>query len=181
MTNQLTPAPTAAHPALPPALTPSVMDRVLAEAARGRYDRAIDISRTRGAQEPDVLNARGVCLLRVGRVEDAVALFRSLVLNPGCTWMRRDRPMHFKTNFATALLMAGHPSGCLEILAEAGVESPEAARLRAAIKSWEATLPFWPWVNWKTSRIEPPHRPAALGFPPGDFGPAAPVALRRDG
>ena len=40
-------------------------------------------------------------------------LYYGLVLNPGCTWMRPDLPLVYKTNYATALVLGGNPSGCL--------------------------------------------------------------------
>ena len=129
------------------------------------------MSRKHGGEDLDIVNARGVCLMRSGKYNEAVALFRNLVLQPGCIWMRKDRPAHYKCNFAAALLLGGHPGGCLEILQELrGQEPPEAALLRSAIKKWESTLPFWAWVNWKTGRIEPDNCPVPIDFEPGDFG-----------
>ncbi|HUG66406.1 MAG TPA: hypothetical protein VMM76_01565 [Pirellulaceae bacterium] len=115
-------------------------------------------------------NIRGVNFLREGNIEDAVSILRSLVSPPGCTWTRPDAPNLFKRNFATALLLAGHPSGCLELLAEMRDEGhPRVQQLRAAIKRWEKTLSFFQWLNWRTGWIEPTNRPITIDFVPGEL------------
>ena len=115
-------------------------------------------------------NRRAVQLLRERQVDEALCILRSLVLKPGCTWMRPEVPSLVKRNFATALLLAGHPSGCLAILAEINDEAhPRAQQLRAAIKRWEKTLSFWQWLNWRTGWIEPTNRPATVEFVPGEL------------
>jgi hypothetical protein len=151
-----------------------LLAEVLKEADKKHYDRAISLSRKHGCQDPDIINARGVCLMRTDKYDEAIVLFRGLVLEPGCTWMRRDRPVHYKTNFATALLLGGHPNGCLEVLCDlAGDASPSANVLRSAIKRWESSLPFWAWLDWKINRTEPKNRPVQIDFEPGDFGTQA--------
>jgi hypothetical protein len=99
-----------------------------------------------------------------------VRLFRTLVLAPGCTWPRPNLPNVYKTNFATALLLAGHPSGCVEILAEVRDErDAQVQRLRAAIRKWESELSFFQRLNWWVARVEPSGRPVPLEFEPGEL------------
>ncbi|MBI2479512.1 MAG: tetratricopeptide repeat protein [Planctomycetia bacterium] len=115
-------------------------------------------------------NIRGVHLMREGNIDEAVCILRSIVMPPGCTWSRPDAPNVFRRNFATALLLAGHPSGCLELLAEMRDEqNPRVQQLRAAIKRWEKTLSFFQWLNWRTGWIEPANRPVTLDFVPGEL------------
>lgn len=77
-------------------------------------------------------NTRGVQLLRAGNVEEAVSVLRPLVMPPGCCWTRPDAPFLFRRNFATALLLAGHPSGCTQLLAEMRDEAhPRVQQIRA--------------------------------------------------
>mgnify|MGYP002624573921 CR=1 FL=1 len=149
----------------------ALLAEIFKAAAKKQYDRALALSRKPGGMDLDIVNARGVCLLRTGRYDEAVALYRNLVLQPGCTWMRKDRPLHYKTNFAVALLLSGRPSGCLDMLHELTAEAPPIGDvLRSAIKRWESTLPFWSWLNWKLCGAAPPDRPVCLDFEPGDFG-----------
>jgi hypothetical protein len=149
-----------------------VLYRAIDLAAEGRCDKALSLLNRAKGRDDQIVNAIGVCLLRQGRFEEAVPLFRRLVLAPGCTWMR-SAPTAYKTNYATALLLSQRPAGCLEILGELHCEKdPTVQRLRAAIKRWESQLTFWQRLNWWLGRIEPSNRTVPLDFPPGDFGVA---------
>lgn len=115
-------------------------------------------------------NARAVCLLRLGRAEQAVHLLRCLVLKPGGLLVRADIPTVYKTNFATALLLNDHPSGCSGLLNEVSDESnPAVIKLRLALKKWERGLNLWHRLWWRLGRIEPANRPVTIDFEPGDF------------
>jgi len=95
--------------------------------------------------------------------------YRDLVVNPGCTWMRPDVPTIYKTNFAIALLLAGRPAGCLQVLDELRQEEhPAVQRLRAVMSKWEQGLSFWQKLNWYIGKIEP-NRPVTIDFTPGDL------------
>ena len=146
-----------------------ILHRVRQMAALQHYDQALNyLSSVERARQ--VLNAKGVCLIRLGRFEEAMRLYYGLVLNPGCTWMRPELPLVYKTNYATALLLGGHPAGCLEILTELNAEqNPTVQRLRGAIKAWESRLTFWQMLNWRFARIEPANRPVKIEFEPGEF------------
>jgi hypothetical protein len=130
-----------------------------------------------------VRNARGVCLLRMGKYEEAVQLFRRLVLAPGCTWMKLDLPVIYRTNFCTALLLGGHPAGCQSCLSEIAERShPSVIRLHAALKQWERSLPWWPRLLWKLG-VEP-DVPIEMESLPGEFFEPSlepPAEPRKDG
>lgn len=133
-----------------------------------QYEKAISITLRKGSGEREVLNVRGVCYLRTGNIAEAVKLYRSLALEPGCTWLRKNCPPHFVINFAAALLLSGHPHGCLGVLRELGKDiSPQAVQLRRAVADWEATLSWWDWLNWKLLRVEPAMEVLPLTFEPG--------------
>ena len=118
----------------------AIMQRVADLVAADRYERAVDFLNSAG-NDSQMLNAKGVCLLRAGRIPEAIRLFRSLVLAPGCTWVRPRVPAVYLINYAWALLLGGHPSGCLEMMADLpDKHHPGAEPLRAAIKNWEAQL-----------------------------------------
>ena len=132
-------------------------------------------------------NALGVCLLRRGQVEEALDVFRELVLVPGGGWNRPHTPALYKLNFATAYLLNGHFADAHVMLGDVGDEKhPSVVRLRQAMKRWESGLTRWQWMNWRLFLKEPKDCPAMLDFPPGEFvdshrtrQPAAvPVALR---
>ena len=104
-----------------PASSPSqtTYNRVLHHVANGNYQKALDLLRSAG-REPRMQNAIGVCLMRLGRTEDAVRVFRELVLAPGGIGLKPEIPLIPKVNFATSLLLAGHRTGCLDVLAGLG-------------------------------------------------------------
>lgn len=150
--------------------TNSLLNQIIREGLKGHYEQAVTLSRKSGASDLDVINARGVCLMRLGKYREAVVLFRNLVLQPGCVGMRYDRPAHYKTNYATALLLGGHVGGCLDVICELGDQAPQrTALLRNAIQRWVATLPFWTWCNWKVYGVEPLTYPVTLDFDAGEF------------
>jgi hypothetical protein len=147
-----------------------LMQQIAKAAREGRLETALKLASTDAGASPQFTNAKGVCLLRLGRAEPAVQIYRTLVLQAGCVWTRPDRPLHFKTNFATALLMTGHPGGCLDVLHEIGNEHPHAALLRSAVKSWSRSLPLWRRIDWWINHIEPDNVAITVDFVPGDFG-----------
>lgn len=113
-------------------------------------------------------NVRGICLMRMGKYEAALQLYRSLLLHSGSTWMRPNQPLVYKLNFATSLLLAGHPAGCAEVLAEINREEhPSVIRLRNSIKQWKRELSLWQRFLWTIGQ-EPTHK-VALDYAPGEF------------
>jgi hypothetical protein len=151
---------------------PSLVDRVVREAASGHYDQALHVAYEEDGtqQDPLMANTVGVCLLRLGRVNEAVGHYHSLLFGPGCTAMRRDRPAYIKLNYATALLLSSQVDACLGVLQEVGDRSATARRLREAIERWELTLSFGQKLDWWINRIAPSGKMVAIDFVPGDFG-----------
>ncbi|MEX0718458.1 MAG: hypothetical protein WD066_17825 [Planctomycetaceae bacterium] len=139
--------------------------RTLVEA--GRLQDAFDLA-NRGAADALLKNARGVCLLRMQRPEQAVRVYRELTLTGGGIVIRSNVPLIFKLNFATALLMSGNVGGCCEILHEIRNEDhPRITQLRAAIENWKSGLTLFQRLMWRLGN--PPEIPATIDFVPGDF------------
>lgn len=159
-----------------------LLQAILTAAEHKQYEKALSLTTRRGGQDLEIVNARGVCLMRLGKYNEAVVLFRNLVLQPGCVWTRKDRPPHYKCNFATALLLSGRPAGCLEILHELGDDAPPvAAALRSTIKQWESSLSLPAWLAWKFYGSVPSTQPVSIDFEPGDFGNVDSLAANRPG
>jgi hypothetical protein len=134
----------------------------------GQMAGAIDLLARTKDNSPWVRNALGVCQMRQGNTGVALDVFRGLVLGPGGLVLRKDVPVVFQTNYATALLAAGNVSGCRTVLAEIGDENnPTVGRLRGAIKRWQQGLTFWQRVNWFLG--SQPDRPVPLDPPLGDL------------
>jgi hypothetical protein len=145
------------------------------------YDAAL-IALSHLGSDSSVLNLRGVCLLRTGKTQATVNLFRSFMLKSGCTWTRPELPDLYKVNFATALLLNGHPTGCLDLLSEVHDQQlASVIKLRETLRSWVASLSWWQRFNWKFGRMEPNAVPPAMNLP-GEYeaeGRSQPVSLNR--
>lgn len=113
---------------------------------------------------PQTANALAVCHLRLGNTARALRLLRHIATDGAA--LRPDVPTMFKTNLATALLVAGDTAGCLRTLDEIGEEDhPTVLRLRAAVAV--APRPVWGrclrWVGIA------PSRPLVLDGPIGEL------------
>ncbi len=150
----------------------AILQRAVVLAESAKYDAALAQLRDH-LHQPAFRNVQGVCLMRMGRSEQAIRVFRGLVLEPGCTWTKPNAPLAYRINFATALLLGGLPAGCMETLSEIRADhDPHILRLRGAIKNWEDRLSCWQRLNWRFGRIAPANRPIALDYPAGDLGSA---------
>jgi hypothetical protein len=133
-----------------------------------RPEAALNLVEGRGLADPAAKNARGVCLMRAGRMEPALKVFRELTLAPGGVWFRPNVPLEYKTNLATALLLNGLVSGCLSVLDEIVNEtSPRVQLLRAAIARWKAGLSWGRWIWWWLG--SEPDYPIPLDFAAGEL------------
>jgi hypothetical protein len=151
-----------------PALNPAIK-QASSLIQKKEYARAANLLAAAG-YEPQVRMTLGVCLMRIGCVDRAVDLFRSLVLMPGTVQERSDVSNAAKRNFATALLMKGLPSGALSVLTEThNLDHPMAVRLNSAIKQWEKSLSWFRWLDWKLNGIEPANCKVLIDFEPGEF------------
>ncbi|MCU0961510.1 MAG: tetratricopeptide repeat protein [Pirellulaceae bacterium] len=171
----------AATPASPES-APAIGGKAARYVASGNYQKALDHLRS-ARLDPALRNVMGVCLLRLGKVDEAVRVFRELVLHAGCTWVRPDVPTVYITNYATALLLQGHPSGCQDVLASlTDLSHPTRQKLLGAINAWSASLGFWQRLNWRFGRIEPGECHIPIDFVPGDLdsGDAAPDTYHHD-
>ena len=168
------PRPTVLAAELPSARKPEessdpYLRRALQQAAEGHYEKALEtLKMAKGTKA--VSNARGVCLLRLGRAEDAIRVYRGLVLQSGQNFAKPDVPTEYVLNFATSLFLSGSPSGCLSLICYLDeVQHPSVRRLRDAVRSWVKTLSFWQRVNWWCGEIEPHDCRPSIDFPAGDF------------
>jgi hypothetical protein len=104
-----------------------------------------------------VRNARAVCLLRLGRHDEALAIYRRFLFRSGCIWMIPEMPTEYKVNFATCLLLTGHPSGGKAVLDEIGEDQhPGVQRRREDIRKWAKSLSVFSRLDWWLSGIDPP-------------------------
>ena len=116
---------------------------------------------------PWLRNARGVCLLRLGRASQAVEALRDLVFDPGGFAVRHDADPVFQANYATALLLDGNAEGFWSIFGGIGDRAnPAVVRLDAAVRRWKAGMTLGQRV---ASAIGIGGPRLALDIPPGDL------------
>ena len=119
------------------------------------------------SRSPWVRNARGVCLLRLGRPAQAVEVLRDLVFNPRGLSVRPNVQPVFAANYATALLLDGNIDGFHGILN--GIRDrghPAVARLDDAVWRWKTSMTVWERLA-SVFGVGGPR--LTLDFPPGDM------------
>ncbi len=106
-----------------------------------RPNEALNFITRSGSDSPEMENARGVCLLRLGRVDEAIAVLRDVTYQD-LPVVPHDAPALFQVNFAIAMLRANHDKGAALMISDRlkGSEHPEAARLKAAVRQWKESL-----------------------------------------
>jgi len=133
----------------------------------GQPKKALDVLAGSKIDSPWSTNATGVCLMRLGQVEQAVGVFRNLVLSSGL-FLRSEMPAAWKVNFATALLMTDNLTGSIQVLRDIKEEDhPSVQRLRNAIRQWEEELSLWEKLQWHLGGQ--PARRVKLNYPPGEL------------
>ena len=145
-----------------------LLHRVASALDAGRPDQALEFLRSISADDPLLKNARGVCLLRLGRPLEALVIFRGLALDSDGFTIDPDQPTTFVTNLATALCLSGNVSGALSMLHE--LRRPDDAgvvRLRAEIARWRASFTRLERLRFWMYRSAP--RPVSLVAPPGEL------------
>jgi WD40 repeat protein len=125
----------------------SLLRQVEQKLADGKVSEAFELFKKHSHLSVYDANARGVCLLRLGRVEEAIQQFRKLTLSG--IRLIPDVPLEFKTNLATALLLSCNVQGCHSLLDEIQYEQhPSVQRLRMAIQQWKASLGLRDRLRW---------------------------------
>ena len=146
----------------------AVLSEAIALADAGNPEGALKLLKADSKTTDVMINARSVCLMRLGRGEDARKALRPVVMSSECTWMKPEVPVIYRTNFCMALLLSGHPQGCLSVLTDMQEQDhPAVQRVRQTLESWKRSLTFWQRLQWKLG-IEP----EVLFVPdsvPGDF------------
>jgi hypothetical protein len=154
--------PAARNPAWPPDAA-DLLARVDEFLRKGRPREALAL--LPATDTPSVRNARGVCLLRLGRPGEAIEVLRDLVFGPGGLAVRPDADPVFQANYATALLLDGNVEGFWGILGGIRDRShPAVAKLDEAVRRWKAGMTFWQRVGSALGLGGPQF---AISFPPG--------------
>ncbi|MCE5267097.1 MAG: hypothetical protein LLG00_04350 [Planctomycetaceae bacterium] len=152
--------------ALPPEVA-TLIGRVKQLLAEQCPDKALAVITRSRLSSPWIVNATGVCALRLGNPKQASSVFHSLVGHGGLM-LKPDAPVVFKTNFAAALLASNNVAGCLSVLHEIhDEENPAVKLLRGAVRQWKQSLSFWQKLKWYAGDC--PQKPIQFSFPLGEL------------
>ena len=124
------------------------------------------ITRIKSRTDP-MLNAQGVCLMRLGQIKDAVKVLRALAFN-GLPAIPSERPAVIQANYATALLLAGDNTEAIEILRHLDEsKEPYVAKLKQTVKNVRKDLGLrdrflWAMTLYPKAQIQLDYAPGAL-------------------
>jgi len=119
-----------------------------------------------GQKTPVMENARGVCLMQLGKVEEAISVLRDVAFQ-GYICMPSDTPVLYQINFATAMLLSNRKEGAFPILNKLDEwEHPQITKLKDAIRRWVKSLNFIEKCCYYIGLY--PNKPVTIDFPPGE-------------
>jgi hypothetical protein len=131
----------------------------------GRPEDALKFIEHLDQKTPEMENARAVCLLRLGHIEQAVNVLRKIVFH-GDICMPSDTPVLYQLNFATAMLMSNYKSAARSVLDTLDTrEHPEAGPVKDAVNRWVKTRGPLGRLRWRLGWYPP--EPVKIDFLPG--------------
>ena len=120
-----------------------------------------------GQKIPAMENARGVCLMRLGKIEEAISVLRDIVFQ-GYVCIPFDTPVLYQINFATAMLLSNHKEGAFDILNKLNEkECTQVGKLKDAIRQWLKSLSFIEKCIYYIGLY--PDKPIKIDFTPGEI------------
>lgn len=126
----------------------------------GKVQQALMYVDRMGQDNGPMKNARGVCLMRLGKAESAAGVLRDLVFG-GLICIPSDTPPLYQANYAAALLMKGYNQEAMEILAGLGPQQhPYIAALYERIVEWKRGLNLFQRLACRMKLY--PHKPIPL-------------------
>ncbi len=135
--------------------------------ASNEIEKALHYIDRKGSPTPELRNALGVCLMRLGESEKAVNILRELVFQKYLS-IPRETPPLFQANYATALLMKCYNQMAIEIIETLSPsDHPYIALLHDAVAQWRNTLPLHRRFLSKLGLH--PNTRIVLNFPPGQI------------
>jgi hypothetical protein len=120
-----------------------------------------------GQKTPDMENARGVCLMRLGKIEEALSVLREVVFQ-GYICMPSDTPVLYQINFATAMLLSNHKDGAFSILNKLDKKVyPQLVKIKDVVRRWVRSLNFIEKCGYYFGLY--PNKPVTIDFVPGEI------------
>jgi hypothetical protein len=135
---------------------------------RGQIQHALASITHTGQDTPPWRIARGVCLLRMGRLDDAARLFADLVFPGGGVIVPEDTPSLYIANFITAMLLKRNLASAIPLLEHLRSDGhPYVTQLLQAAQQWRRSLTrfqrFRCYIGWYPNvALSPPSPPGGL-------------------
>ena len=115
--------------------------------------------------QPELVNARGVCLLRLNKIDPALEFFKEIVFQ-NCICMPSTTPSLYIANYLTALILKGNTPIALDLEETLnGSSHPYVVELKQAMRKWRRALPWYQRILCKVGIY--PNKPLTLQFEPG--------------
>lgn len=132
----------------------------------GEPQKALHYLEIYGSQGPELKNALGVCLLRLGLFEKAMHVLRDLVFQRYIC-IPRETPPLFQANYATSLLLLKDSNqAAIDIIKHLPESAhPYITELHQAVRRWQKNLPLTKRIRCRLKVY--PHNPIALTVAPG--------------
>ncbi len=145
----------------------SVFDRVRMLLEQGRPSEALKLIDHPGQDSASMKNAQAVCLLRLGKVQEAISLLRDITFQ-GFVCIPSDTPVVYQANFITAMLMANHKDSVFDTIDRLDdKQHPGIAKIKAAVEKWEKGLNIFQKLLYKMDIY--PKKAIDIDFPPGEL------------
>jgi hypothetical protein len=144
------------------------MERIRVLLDDNRPADALEAVNNSGQKSALMENARGVCLMRLGKTEQAVKVLQEVVFPQGNICVPPGIPVIYQTNFATAMLMINNVESAISILNQLDDrQHPAVAKLSVAIKRWEKNIGLVGRLLCLLGIY--PNKSVVLDFPPGEI------------
>jgi tetratricopeptide (TPR) repeat protein len=131
----------------------------------GQTEEALLFLDRTGSENDMIHNARGVCLMRLGRNEEALKLLQKLAFN-GLPAIASERPAIIQANYATALLLSGDNGQAWDIIRRLDEgEHPYVTALKQVVQGAKRRLRLKDRLMWTLTVY--PSRRLDLDFVPG--------------
>jgi len=148
--------------------TVAVLNRVRHMLDSAQIENALEVLVASGQNCPAIANAKGVCLLRLGKPEEAAKIFCKLVFPHDDFTIPEDVPTTFRINYATAWFLTGDFVAGSDLLKQISDHShPAVQRLKTAVRQWKRSLPWWRRMLLPIGFY--PDKPLRLDFLPGEL------------
>lgn len=115
--------------------------------------------------QPELANARGVCLLRLNKIDPALEVFKEIVFQ-NFICIPLTTPSLYKANYLTALILKGNTQTAMDLEKTLnGSSHPYVVELKQAIQNWRRALPWYQRMLCKVNLY--PNKAMKLPFVPG--------------